>query len=136
MSQLRVYLSGGFHSGWQYTVIEAVDQHVEVEWYNPLTHGLTRPQDYTIWDLEHIRLCDVVFAYMEASSPCGLGVALEVGYARGMGKPVILVDKKSGTDTAFFRYFALTKFTASQVVYDLDQGIEMLCGLAKGMAQG
>ncbi|KKK63850.1 hypothetical protein LCGC14_2990150, partial [marine sediment metagenome] len=54
-------------------MIETVDQHVEVEWYNPLTHGLTRPQDYTIWDLEHIRLCDVVFAYMEASNPCGLG---------------------------------------------------------------
>lgn len=141
MSRLRVYLSGGFHSGWQDKVIEAVNQQVavefyshhlhraEVEFYDPRTSGLEFPRDYTAWDLQHLRMCDAVFAYMEASNPCGLGIALEVGYAKGLGKAVILVDERSGIDGEFARHFALARETAGpNVTAKLADGVQWLHG--------
>jgi len=40
-----------------------------------------------------IRECDIVFAYLEASNPVIINIALELGFAKGLGKVTILVNE-------------------------------------------
>jgi len=41
-------------------------------------------------DLFFINQSDIVFCYMEKTNPSGIGAAAELGYAKGLGKTVIL----------------------------------------------
>ena len=75
---LRVYLAGGFQSGWQDTVMQAVPS---LDYLDPRSHGLKSKTEYTAWDLEAVRRSDCVFAYLEATNPGGYALALEVGFA-------------------------------------------------------
>ena len=94
---MRVYLSGGFVTDWQLKVIESVP---EAEFYNPADfelRGLKAGQIpvgiYGPMDLAQIKLCDVVFAYLESSNPTPINVCFEVGYALGLGKIVIFCNE-------------------------------------------
>jgi len=91
MSQITVYLAGGMVGDWQKRVMEAVPG---LNYINPQDHKLPSPDDYTTWDLLGIKRADLVFAYLSLSNPSGIGLALEVGYAKGLGKTVIFVDEK------------------------------------------
>ncbi len=51
-------------------------------------------EEYATWDVHAVRMCDLVFCYMERSNPCGAGLAAEIGHAKGLGKTVILVLEK------------------------------------------
>ena len=91
---IRVYLSGGMNSNWR----SAVDYlrgapWIDVRFVNPCEHKLRDPRHYTAWDLKGIEICDIVFAYLASNNPSGIGLALEVGYAKALGKPVILVNE-------------------------------------------
>ena len=88
---MKVYLSGGMHSGWQDTATDEFAVGITV--LNPRQHGLSAPEQYSAWDREAIKQCDVVLAYMENSNPCGKSLGFEVGYAKGLGKLVVLVDE-------------------------------------------
>ncbi len=95
----RVYLCGGLVTKWQEAVIHSIESEgVEVEFFNPDDQGIgafDRPplSIYSPLDDLKIRECDIVFAYLEASNPTPINVALELGYAKGLGKTTIFCDE-------------------------------------------
>ena len=88
---MKVYLSGGMRSRWQDIVIDSCP---DIHFINPCDHGLKVAREFTFWDLIGVEQCDVVLAYMEADNPGGQGLCYECGFAKGLGKTVILVDEK------------------------------------------
>jgi nucleoside 2-deoxyribosyltransferase len=119
MKKLTVYLAGGFGSGWQ----DKVKQEVErVTFLDPSTHGLKEPDEYTVWDLELIRQSNIIFAYLELSNPSGYGLNLEIGYAKALGKMVILVNEKRRPQD----YMDMTESACDMVYGNLEDGIEFL----------
>lgn len=76
-----IYLAGGFHSGWQSTIADALPQAKLID---PRIHRLSDPSQYTTWDLTGIRSCNILFAYLEKTNPGGFALALEVGYAKAL----------------------------------------------------
>lgn len=123
---MRVYMAGGHHSAWRETLMKAAPSF---RFHNPVGHGLADPAAYTAWDLEAVRRCDVVFAYLEASNPSGIGLSVEVGFGVAMGKHVILVDEKtaSGGDTA--RHMAFLRHAATVCFDTMDGGTAYLSKL-------
>lgn len=118
-----VYLAGGFQSGWQDKVKLEVPQFT---YYDPRGHGLENKDEYTLWDLEAVRRCNWVFAYLEPTNPGGYALALEIGYAKALGKRVIFVDEKSATDAQTGRYLAMIAAAADVVFTKLEDGIDFL----------
>lgn len=93
----KVYLSGGTVSDWQDRIMEyfLVDT---VEFYNPKKFKLGPMEApelriYGPMDLNKIKECDILFAYLEKTNPTPINVALELGYAKGLGKTTILCDE-------------------------------------------
>ncbi|MFC1870983.1 hypothetical protein ACFLYF_01070 [Chloroflexota bacterium] len=84
------------------------------------------PEHYNNWDLYHIKASEILFACMDKNNPSGYGVSLEIGYAKGLGKTVILIDEKSADDKEFKKYFAIAKETADVYFESLDEGITFL----------
>jgi hypothetical protein len=76
----------------------------KADFYNPaeLSVGsVGRPglEIYGPMDRVKIEQCDILFAYLEASNPTPINVALELGYAKGLGKMTILCNE--WTEAAF-----------------------------------
>jgi hypothetical protein len=67
-----------------------------------------------------------VFVYIEKDCPSFYGASLEVGYARGLGKVILIVDEKSESDSTFARQFRMVKSTADVVVESFELGISLL----------
>jgi len=63
---------------------------------------------------------------MEQDNPSGYGLATEIGYARGLGKTVILVDERSQADEQFSQYFAIVREMSDVVLDSLEEGIALL----------
>lgn len=120
----KVYLSGGFKSNWQSTVIELLED--KFIFFNPRDHGLNQSDFYTTWDIHFVKECDIFFAYMETSNPSGYGLSFELGIAYALNKTIILVDEKSGVDASFARYFKILHKPSGVVVNSLNEGIEYL----------
>lgn len=118
-----VYLAGGLHSGWQDRVMV---QARECQYLDPREHGVKDPKGYTHWDLQAVRACDIVFAFLEATNPGGYALALEIGYAAALGKTIILVDEKSAADPAVARYLEMVREAATYKSSSLHDGIEHL----------
>jgi nucleoside 2-deoxyribosyltransferase len=121
----KIYLAGGMKSGWQQTVINKYNNN-EVTFINPQNHGLNKPELYTHWDLYGVKQCDILFGYMEEINPSGYGLAAEVGYAKAMGKLVILVDERSVVDDGFKYNYAFIHNIADVVFDNLDDGVDYL----------
>ena len=115
----KIYLAGGFYSGWQDHVIDAVPGPIYLD---PRQHGLTDPRDYTRWDLEAIEECDTMFAIFEESNPGGYALCLEIGYAKGLGKTVIFVDERLN-DPKASRYMAMVHCSSDFVFPSLEDGV-------------
>jgi hypothetical protein len=120
---ISVYLAGGFRSGWQDTVRARVPS---VRYVDPRLHGLLRSDEYTTWDLEAIRRSDCVFAYLEGANPGGYALALEVGFAKALGKCVILVDEKSCRSDSLARRLGMVRECSDVVFNTLTEGIQFL----------
>ena len=82
------------------------------------------PQVYTAWDLWAVRECDIVFVYIEKDNPSGIGLALEVGYAKALGKTIIMVNEQQDN-----RYTHIIEQTADVVFTSFDDGVEFLRNL-------
>lgn len=119
---LTIYLGGGFQSGWQDQIKAAVQRFV---YYDPRFHRLRDKDQYTMWDLEAIRRSDWIFAYLEASNPGGYALAVEIGYAKALGKRIVLINEKRG-DERSDRYFEMLSATSDVEVGSLSEGIEFL----------
>jgi len=89
---LKVYLAGGFRSGWQDQVMAA---RPSCDYLDPRSHSIKDPTLYTDWDLRAIQSCDYVVAFLENGNPGGYNLALEVGYAHALGKPIVLINEKT-----------------------------------------
>lgn len=118
-----VYLAGGFRSGWQAKVSCKL---TGFRLFDPSSHGIRNPAEYTRWDLEAIQLSDIVLANLEATNPGGYSLALEVGFARALGKEIVLVDQIA--DTTVSRYFDMVRQCCNRVFASLDEAIEHLNG--------
>ena len=112
---MKVYLAGDMKSGWQDRLMRECT--VPHEWLDPRSHGLESPWEYSKWDLDAIDACDVLVAHMHPGNPSGLGMSLEVGYAHGVGKPIIFWDE-IGRDWRA-KYFGMVRFVATFIVTDV-----------------
>ena len=84
---MKVYLAGGFDSDWRSKI---KSHHELIDPSEKEKSGNWSVKSYSTWDKYAIQSCDVLFAYMERTNPSGIGLACELGYARGLGKFVIL----------------------------------------------
>lgn len=123
MKNTKIYLAGGMKQQWRHRIM-AFSNAV---FFNPASHGLENPKCYTVWDLHHIKNCDVFFGYMEKDNPSGIGLALEVGYAKALGKTIILVDETITTKNEHFsKYYPIVRESADVVFKNLADGIDFL----------
>ena len=120
--------AGGHRTDWRDRVMQAVSGP---EYLDPSKHRLSEPAAYTAWDLQAIRSCDVVFAFLETTNPAGHGLALEVGYGLASGKHVIFVDEKSTNDPSSARYMAIVRSAATVTFERLDDALRYLSELAR-----
>lgn len=129
----EVYLAGGMNnSDWQAKVINEV-RSKDILFYNPREHNLDDSVEYTVWDLYYVKKCDILFAYMQQDNPSGIGLTLEVGYARALDKTIILIDEKSSVDPVFSNRFKIVRESASIVFDSLDAGIDFLSKFKNGL---
>ena len=119
----KLYLAGGFRSGWQAGVMARLPGYVFLD---PSSHNIQEPAKYAKWDLDAIRESDVVLANMEASNPGGYSLALEVGFAKALGKVVIFVDQIENPMVS--RYFEMVRQCADLVFKTVDDAIAHLNG--------
>lgn len=121
---VKVYLAGGMRSGWQ----NLVKSQINLSFFDPRnkeTNTFLSINEIGTCDLFYIQQSDIVLAYMEATNPSGIGLAAELGYAKGLGKTVILCIEPSN-------YHIKDKYlkflhNVSHVVYtNLDDGILFL----------
>ena len=119
-----VYLAGGFHSGWLDRVIQSLEGF---KWLDPRKHGLQAPAAYTEWDLQAVRACDILLAYAESTNPGLYSLALEIGFARAIGKKVILVVPPDIAPSTK-KYLAMCEAAADVTVATLDEAIGLLRG--------
>jgi nucleoside 2-deoxyribosyltransferase len=124
-SRKKIYLAGGFRSGWQDEVMRRLPEY---EFLDPSKHSIQDPKEYTNWDLDAVRRCDIVLGNMERTNPGGYSLALEIGYATAFRKSVLLVDQID--DSKVSRYFEMVRQCANEVFDDLDSAIDYLSRIA------
>lgn len=93
---MRVYLAGSLASNWQDLVMR-----VKGPTYLDPREGaiITCPSTYTPLNIGMIALSDVVIVYCEWEQT-GLNRLVELGYAVGMGKIVVLISEVEALDMA------------------------------------
>lgn len=129
----KIYLAGGINkSNWQQKVIDDVGQK-DIVFYNPGKHELTDSKEYTFWDLHYVKQSDILFAFMQRDNPSGIGLALEIGYARALDKPIILVDEKSKSDEDFANRFEFVRESSTIVFNKIEEGISFLKKIKNGI---
>ena len=70
---------------------------------------------------------------MQEENPSGYGLTLEIGYAKAINKPIILVDEKSDAKSKFSRYFKIVRESSTVVFDNLEEGVELLKKLRHGV---
>lgn len=124
----KVYLAGGFRSNWQ----EKLKQLDGFIWLDP--RDKERPNgvpivmdvnEYGTWDLHYIKQSDIVFVYAERTNTSCIGLSVESGYAKGLGKTVILVLEPNH-ETIKDNYLQFIKKSANITFENLQDGINYL----------
>ncbi|MCW8112066.1 nucleoside 2-deoxyribosyltransferase domain-containing protein [Yersinia intermedia] len=116
-----VYLAGGFKSQWQLIAYEVLNDFVLKD---PSQHHIDDPIQYTQWDLNAIEHSDILLANMESSNPGGYALALEVGYAKALGKQIILVDQIE--NDMIKKYFEMVRQCSDHVFDSLDDALNYI----------
>jgi nucleoside 2-deoxyribosyltransferase len=141
MSQIYVYLAGpitgctdGEANDWRghMALMLAADTNSRIVGVSPLRcepivgdryapeyddNQFGHPQVIAAKNQEDVRRCDVTFAYLPSDNPPSVGTLQEIGWAAGMGKPVILV-----TDNDFVRNNAVIKATVPWRFTEAEEG--------------
>ena len=125
----KVYLAGGLKSNWQEKVTSSIK---ELMFHNPRDKEynggvkIDMPLiEYGIWDIHHIKQSDIVFVYVEATNTSCIGLSVEAGYAKGLGKTVITV-LETNHETIPDYYLSFIRLVSDVVFDTLDEGIEYL----------
>ncbi len=130
---IKVFLSGGMNqSNWQKSLMESLGDK-KYTFFNPREHNLNESDQYTFWDLFYIDKCDILFAYMQEDNPSGYGLTLEVGYAKALNKPIILIDERSAIDEQFAKFFRITRESSTIIFEDIDKGTQFLKKMKNGV---
>lgn len=116
-----VYLAGGFKTRWQDQVTESAPYF---NYIDPSLHGIEDPVLYTEWDLKGVKRSDIVFANMEGSNPGGYAMAMEVGYAKALGKVIIYCE--SNVNSELSRRFDMIRAGSDYSFFTLTDAIEKL----------
>lgn len=125
----NTYLAGGFNSDWAITVKNSCP---ELSFINPKNKEYKNGErismnvnEYGVWDLHHIKHCDIVFVYVENDNPSCIGLSCEAGYAKGAGKTVITVLEPNNR---FIKenYLSFIKVVSDIVFDNLNDGINYL----------
>lgn len=131
MKKLKLYTAGGFYGTWREKVKEKVGDNFIIldpfiKEHNSSNGEIKRLsyKEYTAWDLWAIRTSDVVFVYSERTNP-GQGYIVEAGYAKGLGKTVILVREEDNLHMPD-KYLNFIDCVADFVCYDFEEGLEFL----------
>lgn len=123
----KIYLAGGFKSQWQ--ALAAAQLAGSFEVLDPSAHNIQDPVEYTQWDLDAVRQSDIVLANMEASNPGGYSLALEVGFAKALGKKILMVDQIE--DPSVKHYFEMVRQCSDRIFPTLNEAIEHLLSMDK-----
>jgi nucleoside 2-deoxyribosyltransferase len=147
---MRIYLAGGMHARPRASLEAALQAAApflgpadadwlidceELAWADLIQHLLPRghevfdPRDnqtkvfeeYSFLDLVALRQSDLVIACLEESNPSGAGLIAEVGFAKGLGKSVLLINEKQGD-----RYVRFVENFADLVFHDLPSAIPVI----------
>lgn len=116
-----IYLAGGFKSQWQLIAHEALNDFLLKD---PSQHHIDDPVQYTQWDLNAIEDSDILLANMESSNPGGYALALEVGYAKALGKQIVLVDQIESD--MIKNYFEMVRQCSDYVFESLDDALDFI----------
>ena len=120
----KIYLAGGIRSNWQ----EKVTSRIDAEFYNPRTKEVDKVltlTEFGTWDLHYIKQCDIVFAYMEKNNPSGIGMSVEIGFAKGLGKTVILCLEENN-EFIKDKYLEFMKKASDIVFTDFEEAVKYL----------
>jgi hypothetical protein len=94
---MNIFLSGGFRTGWQDQVTDAIlAARSDVEVYDPRKFAVHDPALYTQQDLEAIIEADILIVFIERSYKDNqryLDQAFHVGFAKALNKKVILINQ-------------------------------------------
>lgn len=124
-----VYLAGGMRTDWRKELKKTLGRKAkDIKFISP-NYLNTREQEYTAWDLYAIRKSDWIFVYLEADNP-GIGLNVEIGYAKALGKGIIFVCDSNHPQ---FNYFGLARACSDIVYYSLKDGIRFLTTLPKSV---
>lgn len=122
--ETKVYLAGGIRSGWQNNMPKING----VEYFDPSKKESDKSltlSEFGTWDLHFIKESNIVFAYMEKTNPSGIGMAVEIGYAKALGKTVILCIEPNNDTIKQHRLDFMKK--VSDVVYEtFDEAVNYL----------
>jgi nucleoside 2-deoxyribosyltransferase len=124
----KVYLAGGFRSGWQ-DKVRAINGFLfldpkQKERPNGVDLKMSL-EEYGTWDFHMIRQADIVFVYAEKTNTSCIGLSVEAGYAKGLGKTVILVLEPNH-ETIKDAYLQFIRKASDVTFYDLQKGIDYL----------
>lgn len=121
----KIYLAGGFRSNWQADAATRLSGSFEL--LDPSQHNIQDPAEYTRWDLDAISQSDIILANMEGSNPGGYSLALEVGFAKALGKRIIMVDQIA--EPSVKRYFEMVRQCSERVFPTLSEALDYLSSL-------
>lgn len=124
MTKQKVYLAGGFKSDWR----KRIKKTTGFIWINPKEKEINRtmtPSEYGKWDLHYIRQADIVFVYVERDNTSCIGLSVEAGYAKGIGKTVILV-LESNHETIKDSYLQIITQVSDVIFDNFEDGINYL----------
>lgn len=118
-----LYCAGGMSNDWEEEVRAKVDGW---EVISPSDPDLRMDaQEYTSWDLHHIRQADAVLCYIERDNPSGIGAAIEVGYGVACDKTVVAVIE-SNLKHFKDRYFDFMREAANVQACSLEKAADYL----------
>jgi nucleoside 2-deoxyribosyltransferase len=125
---MRIYLAGSF-SNWREPIKTEVPQH---QYLDPSDHHNLQQEDvYTYLDLEQVRMSDMVLARVDPENPSNYGASLEIGYASGLGIPVILIDELTPSKDPRSKYFGMARSVAQATVRTTNEAIDLLKALPR-----
>ena len=90
----KIYLAGGW-SSWREIMIDSIDNCI---WLDPreaqdTSTGKNLPNWFEM-EIEMLKECDAVIAYIARENPSGFGTTFEVSYVYALNKPYIFINEK------------------------------------------
>lgn len=131
----KLYTAGGFYGTWRERLHKRVGDKFDIldPFIKEFDSSKEEPKrlsfkEYTARDLWAIRTADIVFVYSERTNP-GQGYIVEAGYAKGLGKTVVLVRELNNQHMPD-KYLNFIDCVADFVCNDFEEGLEFLARLS------